>query len=106
MRSPRVFRKPQGVDWRRAPQPLEGVLVTRAAPGEDGRPPESATWHFHGGAETVWLLLDGSRSVAEVEAEVRRRFAVGDPHASIEDFIAYLLDNGLLEEAPASEPAR
>ena len=55
---------------------------------------------------TIWSLLDGSRSVAEVGDELRRRFpsAGGRIESDLMTFIRGLLDRNLIEViAPGAE---
>lgn len=93
----RLRRAPR-VEWRRAPDPLDGLVASLEFPDGAG----GGWWrhlHLTGGAEAVWLLVDGARTAGEIARELAPSYNEADLASDVDYLLGDLFKRGFIEPA-------
>jgi Uri superfamily endonuclease len=80
---------------------MEGIIIGRLNKGQGIN--NWSYWHLAGGAEILWLLIDGNQSESEISLELSKRFTKIDHVSETKRLIDIFIEDGLLEPPFISE---
>ena len=90
-----VLSKHPKVIWRCVrDQNVTGVFVSRL--DEVTSSGSWQSWELAGGADSVWLSIDGERTLMEIALDIEAEYGIADALKSVGEVAGILLDHGLV----------